>query len=105
MDLDSLSLALAAFAAQDPTRFPLHHARLFIEVARAEPCTFEHLEQALNLTNSSVSRSVAALSDQNRHGERGYRLLTVDRDPAERRRFLVRLSAKGRILLQHLQRI
>jgi len=105
MDLDKLALALEAFAAQDPTRFPLHHARLLLEVAAHEPATFEHLESALNLTNSSVSRSVAALSDRNRHGDRGYRLLTVERDPAEGRRYLVRLSAKGRLLLQQLQRI
>jgi DNA-binding MarR family transcriptional regulator len=105
MDLASLALALGTFATQDPTRFPLHHARLFLEVALNEPATFEHLEQALNLTNSSVSRSVAALSDRNRHGDRGYRLLTVERDPEEGRRFLVRLSPKGRLLLQQLQRI
>ena len=105
MDLASLSQALAVFAAQDPTRFPLHQARLFLEVAATEPCTFEHLEEALNLTNSSVSRSVSALSDRNRHGDRGYRLLTVERDPDEGRRLLVRLSSKGRTLLQQLQRI
>jgi DNA-binding MarR family transcriptional regulator len=105
VDLSALSLALAAFEAQDPTRFPLHHARLFLEVAGAEPCTFEYLEQALNITNSSVSRTVAALSDRNRHGERGHRLLACERDPDEGRRYLVRLSPKGRLLLQHLQRI
>lgn len=96
---------MAAFAEQDPTRFPLHHARLFLEVARTEPCTFEHLERELNLTNSSVSRTVSALSERNRHGDRGYRLLTIERDPEEYRRFLVRLSPKGRHLLQRLQRL
>jgi DNA-binding MarR family transcriptional regulator len=105
MDLGELSAALSAFAEQDPTRFPLHHARLFLEVGRHEPCTFERLEQALNLTNSSVSRSVSALSERNRQGERGYRLLTVQRDPTEGRRFLVRLTSKGRTLLQRLERI
>jgi DNA-binding MarR family transcriptional regulator len=105
MDLVQLSQALAAFATQDPTRFPLHHARLFLEVAAAEPATFEHLQETLNLTNSSVSRSVSALSDRNRHGDRGYRLLAVERDPSEGRRYLVRLSSKGRTLLQQLQRI
>jgi DNA-binding MarR family transcriptional regulator len=105
MDLASLALALGIFAAQDPTHFPLHHARLFLEVALHEPVTFEHLEKALNLTNGSVSRSVSALSDRNRRGDRGYRLLTVERDPAENRRFVVRLSPKGRLLLQQLQRL
>jgi DNA-binding MarR family transcriptional regulator len=103
MDLDCLTRALGLFAAQDPIRFPLHHARLFLEVATSEPCSFEHLEERLSLTNSSISRSVSALSDRNRHGDRGYRLLTVERDPAEGRRFLVRLSPKGRLLLQQLE--
>jgi DNA-binding MarR family transcriptional regulator len=105
MDLGQLSQALTVFSAQDPTRFPLHHARLFLEVARAEPCTFEHLQEALNLTNSSVSRSVSALSERNRHGDRGYRLLSFERDPDEGRRYLVRLSSKGRLLLQQLERL
>ena len=40
-----------------------------------------------------------------RHGDRGYRLLTVERDPEEGRRFLVRLSPKGRQLLKQLERL
>lgn len=105
MDLDSLGSALSLFAAQDPTGLPLHHVRLWLEVARQGSCTFEHLEEALQLTNSSVSRSVAALSDRNRHGDRGLRLLQVERDPAMGRRFLVRLSPKGRLLAKEIDRI
>lgn len=103
MDLDRLARALLAFATLDPISFPLHHAQLFIEVARSEPCTFADLQEALGLTKGSVSRTVAALGDVNRRGEAGYRLLQVDKDPRERRRFLVSLTAKGRALLRTLE--
>lgn len=105
MDLAQLSQALTAFSTLSPVTFPLHQAQLFLEVAQSEPCTFEHLEQALNLTNSSVSRSVAALSDVNRHGSKGYQLLAMERDPRERRRYVVRLSARGKALLKQLKQL
>lgn len=103
MDLDGLARALGVFATLDPVKFPLHHAQLFVYVALNEPCTYADLEEALNLTNGSVSRSVNALSGTNRFKEPGYRLLVVDKDPDEPRRFQVRLSAKGRALLRTLQ--
>lgn len=103
MDLDRLARALKVFAVLDPISFPLHHAQLFIEVARSGPCTFAHLQEALGITNGSVSRTVAALGEVNRRGGAGYRLLQVDRDPREPRRFLVSLTAKGRALLRSLE--
>jgi DNA-binding MarR family transcriptional regulator len=103
MDLAGLARALGVFATLEPVKFPLHHAQLFIHVALNEPCTYAELEEALNLTNGSVSRSVAALSAFNRFGEPGYRLLTVDKDPSEPRRFQVRLSNKGRALLRTIE--
>lgn len=103
MDLDQLARALNAFAAMDPTNFPLHHAQLFIEVARKEQCTFAELQEAMSLTNGSVSRTVAALSDVNRHGEPGFRLVEVFKDPGQPRRYLVRLSPRGKALLKQLK--
>lgn len=106
MDLAQFSQALAEFAEYEPTRLPLHQVRLFLEVALNEPTTFEHLEEALNLTHGSISRSVSALSRVNRHGTTGYQLLKVERDPdPARRRYLVSLSANGRLLKNQLERI
>lgn len=103
MDLDQLGRALNAFAALDPVVFPLHHAQLFLEVARRGQCTYAELEEALSLSHGSISRGVTALGETNRRGEPGYRLLTADPDPKESRRFLVRLSPRGRALLRQLQ--
>ncbi len=106
MDLDQLSQALAAFAAQEPIRLPLHQVRLFLEVARFEPVTFEHLEEALNLTHGSVSRSVMALTNRNRNGEKGYRLLKTEIDPkSSKGRYLVSLTSKGQLLKKQLTQI
>jgi len=103
MDLDQLARALNAFAAMDPIAFPLHHAQLFLEVARRGHCTFAELEEALSLTNGSVSRTVAALGETNRHGQPGYRLLETFKDPDQTRRYQVRLSTRGKALLRQLQ--
>jgi DNA-binding MarR family transcriptional regulator len=103
MDLDQLAGALNAFAALDPTGFPLHHAQLFVEVARRGHCTYAELGEALNLTNGSVSRSVAAMSDTNRYGGMGHCLLETYKDPVQPRRYQVRLSAKGKALLRQIE--
>jgi DNA-binding MarR family transcriptional regulator len=102
VDLDQLARALNAFALLDPAVFQLHHAQLFVEVARRGRCTYAELEKELNLTNGSVSRSVTALCEVNRNGERGYHLLETYKDPDEPRRYQVRLSTKGQKLLKQL---
>lgn len=102
MDIRQLERALAAFAVLSPTAFPLHHAQLFLVVARDGPCTYRHLEEALNVNNGTVSRSVAALGTEHWRGYPGYGLVDVFRDPDEGRRFLVRLTAKGHALVRQL---
>lgn len=105
MDLAQLQRALGLFATLDPTEFPLHRAQLFLVVASAGAAgvTFAQLEEALSLTNGSVSRGVASLGEIDRRGGAGYRLVETFKDPAEPRRFRVRLSAKGRALLRQLE--
>ena len=103
MELDRLAKGIGVFATLDPISFPLHHAQMFLEIARKEPCTYAYLQEALGLTHGSVSRSVTALSDVNRKGQRGYQLVKVEKDPDEPRRFLVSLSQKGHAIKRLLQ--
>lgn len=105
MDLRELEGGLAAFAVLSPTAFPLHHAQLFLVVAQDGPCSFRHLEEKLNISNGTVSRSVAALGTEHWRGYPGHGLLEVFRDPDEGRRFQVRLAAKGKALVRQLQGI
>lgn len=108
MDMDQLAAAADAFAAQyaDPTAVPLHHFRLFIEVARLEGrCSYRQLERGLSLNNSSVSRTVNALGPEHRTGRPGLNLLATYPDPQEGRRLVVSLSPKGQALLRQLQNL
>lgn len=103
MDLDRLAAALAAFSVLEPTALPLHHVQVFLVAAQSEPCLYDEIERQLGLSNASVSRTVNALSDVHRTGREGLRLLKVEKDPEERRRFLVSLSTRGRALLRQIK--
>jgi len=103
MDLDQLARALNAFAAYDPTGFPIHYAQLFLYVARKGHCAFAELEEELNVTNGGISRAVAAMGETRANGRPGYRLLEVYRDPLEPRRYQVRLSSYGQALFKQLR--
>jgi DNA-binding MarR family transcriptional regulator len=46
---------------------------------------------------------VNALADTHRTGREGLRLLSVSKDPEERRRYLVSLSSRGRALLRQIK--
>jgi DNA-binding MarR family transcriptional regulator len=58
--------------------------------------SMQDISEKLDLAQSTVSRNVFKLSFTNRHRERGIDLLEAFEDPMERRRKLVKLTAKGR---------
>ncbi len=54
------------------------------------------ISEELDIAQSSVSRNVYKLADINRHKKNGIGVLESIKDPMERRRKLVRLTAKGK---------
>ena len=102
MDMAQLGRALAAFAVNSPTHWPNHFSQVFLAVAQQQPVTFAELEEVLGLSNSAISRTVAALGETHRKGTTGYGLCVVSKDPAEGRRFIVMLTAKGEALKRQL---
>lgn len=102
MDLRLLGRALDLFAVLEPTHLYVHFVQVFLVVAQDGPCTIDHIAQALSLSNSAVSRTVQALGETNRKGQPGYLLVTVERDPAEGRRFLVMLTSRGQAIKRQL---
>ena len=105
MDHRELGAALAAFAVLSPTHLPIHFVQIFLVVGEKGQVTFQELMGELNLTNSAISRSVMAMGEINRKGSPGFELLETFKDPREGRRFLVRLSPKGRALYRSIQSI
>lgn len=105
MDLVQLESALATFAVLDPTQLPLHHVQVFLVVALRGRATYRDIEEALNLSNASVSRTVNALADVHRTGRQGHALLEVHRDPEEGRRYVVVLSSRGKAILRQIEKL
>lgn len=102
MDLAELQRCLDVFAALDPGRLPLHHAQVFLFIARQGSCTYRDIEQAFSLSNASASRIVNSLSAASPHRKNCLDLVEAMQDPAEGRRLMVRLTIKGKAVARQL---
>lgn len=103
MDLDQLARALDVFKTLDPAQLPAHRIRFFLEIAQHGPIEYKDLEARLVTSNASVSRNVQALSDVREDGRAGFGLVETFKDPADGRRFLVRLTTRGKHLMNQLR--
>lgn len=89
---------LREFRKIDP-QMPMQQAALLVELATHPVCTMSELTRRLEISQSSVSRNVAALSKVDRHQKPGLDLVESVEDPAERRRKIVSLTPKGHELM------
>ena len=106
MDLHQLDKALALFSALDPWRLPLHHAQVLLYLVREnQPVTYRQIEQEFGVSNASASRIVNSLSSDSPHRKNCLGLVETVQDPAEGRRLLVRLTAKGKAFARNLEAI
>ena len=79
---------------------------VLLKVAKTPlPLKMAEIAEELGLSQSTISRNVAYLGDWNRRKEAGHKLLEAYEDPAERRRKLVRLTAKGKRFVKSLNEI
>lgn len=74
---------------------PVQRMVLFLLIAGKPGITYKELTDAAGVTNSTVSRNVAALGKLDRHGKPGHDLVETAPDPREPRRNLLRLTPKG----------
>lgn len=95
MDLAQLERAFDVFGSMDPGTLPFHHAQVFLFIAQRESCTYREIEQRFAISNASASRVVNALSTFAKHKKSSLGLVEVFIDPAEGRRYRVRLTKKG----------
>lgn len=103
MDLRQLERALACFHQLAPDGIPVHHAMALLRIASEGSCTYRELEEALNLSNASISRTLNTLSEGIRGQTKSLGLVEIYRCPEEGRRYRARLTKKGRALLKVIQ--
>lgn len=96
MDLDQLARAMAILGSLDPGKLPFHHAQVLLFIAREGSVTYKQIEDALELSNASASRIVHSLGEHAKHRKDCLGLVEVIIDPREGRRYLVRLTKKGK---------
>ena len=77
----------------------------FLYVASHDDCMKGDLEKALAFSTASGSRNTDWLSEYHRLNKAGLGLIAKYRDPTNRRRQILKLSPKGRILVQQLKTI
>ena len=105
-DFQMLKLAQAVelFRTHDK-EIPAQVIATFLYVASHDDCAKVDLEKALAFSSASGSRNTDWLSEFHRLNKAGLGLLIKYRDPTNRRKQIVKLSPKGRILVQQLKTI
>ena len=85
----------STFDTEDRGMF-LHHMEVFLFVGENEKVSYKDVEDEFNISNAAASRTLNSLSTFARHRQRAIGLIEIIRDPVEGRRYLARLSAKGK---------
>ena len=93
----TLRQQLAVFSTLDPENrgMYLHHMEIFLFIAEKGRASYADIEQEFNISNAAASRSLNSMSEFARHRRQTTGLIEIMRDPAEGRRYLARLTAKG----------
>ena len=99
-----LAQAIEHFRTLDK-EIPAQVIATFLYVASHNDCYKGDLEKALAFSTASGSRNTDWLSEFHRLNKAGLGLLIKYRDPSNRRKQIVKLSPKGRILVQQLKTI
>lgn len=93
--------AITKFRELSPT-MPVGEVQMFLLVALNEGASLTELADAADMKKSTASRYLLDLSDKTRSGTPGYALVTREPDPAELRKNMYALTAKGRKIITSL---
>jgi DNA-binding MarR family transcriptional regulator len=104
VSLSKVAAALEEFRKLD-AQMPPQMMQTFLWVCVHDGITMKDLADRVGISQSSMSRNVAALSKQHRLGKPGYDLIAATEDPAERRRKIVTLTPKGKRVAASLSAI
>lgn len=81
---------------------PVGELLVFLTVALNEGASLTELAELSDTRKSTASRYLLDLSDKTRAGNPGYGLVSREQDPAELRRNMYGLTAKGRKVIDQL---
>lgn len=84
------------------SEMPLQMVAVLLTIAAEEDVPMAEVARVTNLSQASISRNVAALGMIHRKKKPGYGLVDAYEDPMERRRKLLRLTPKGRSLINKI---
>ena len=104
LQMQKLAQAVELFRTHDK-EIPAQVIATFLYVASHDDCFKGDLEKALAFSTASGSRNSDWLSEFHRLNKAGLGLINKYRDPTNRRRQILKLSPKGRILVQQLKTI
>lgn len=90
--------------AERGSDIPLSVLQCFMYVAMRDGCHLQALEEDLNLGTASGSRNTDWLSIRKRDGKPGFGLIIKQRDPTNRRRVMLRLTVRGRKLVDLIKK-
>jgi len=82
---------------------PAQVVAVFLYVASHDKCHKQAIEEDLGMTTASASRNTDWLSDTHRLNKKGLGLIIKEVDPTNKRRQQLRLSAKGKRLIQQIK--
>lgn len=101
--LRSLSRAVRLIRQEVNHELPIQQLAMLLEVSLNEGVSMSELSRSLKMGQGSVSKNVKLMSQFIDAGVlKGFGLLSTSQDLAERRRFIVNTTAKGRDFLQRL---
>lgn len=98
-DIKSLIKAIDAIRTESDD-MPAQQIQVFLTVALRPGITMENLGRDVGISQSSVSRNVAALSKHHRLGKAGADYVEATEDPTERRRKIIFLTPRGRQIMR-----
>lgn len=84
-------------------QFPAQALATFLYIASHDECNKQAIEEDLGMTTGSSSRNTDWLSGLNRLRKPGLGLIIKEEDPVDGRRQQLRLSPKGRQLIQQIK--
>lgn len=102
--MQKLAQAVELFRTHDK-EIPAQVIATFLYVASHDDCLKVDLEKALAFSSASGSRNTDWLSEFHRLNKAGLGLIIKYRDPTNRRKQILKLSPKGRILVNQLKQI